>query len=1132
MYKNFTDFICGRRPCRIYKTLLIMKFTLILLMVTFLQVSAATYAQKVTLKVKNATIRDVFTKIQAQTSYDFLYNEDELKLAAPVTLNLSNMGLKQALDICFNNQPLAYTIENTTILITKKPVVEKIAPKAVTGKVIDTTGLGLPGVTVKEKNTNNVVITDKNGNYNISVTSNKAVLVFSFIGYSTQEVPVPDNGPVNINLKEYNANLNEVVVVGYGTQTKISLTGAVNQVNAKDIGDKPVLNVLQALQGESPNLIVQQTSLDPGSGVNLNIRGVGTTGDNTPLVVIDGIVGGNINTLNPNDVASVSILKDAGAAAIYGSRAANGVILVTTKSGKINEKPSVTLNSSYGIQHPDVLLHKVDAWQNAYYKNESLVNSGLPPAYTPEQIQQLQQQGNGTWDVQHVLKDAPLISENVAVSGGGATNSYFISGGYQNQGSNIVGNGGLGADYGYQKYNVRMNQTSIIGKFKVNLILSYDKNRNKTNTMGDNNLFADADRVPYNYSWQDANGNYLTNPVSSQFNVLGAVKEGGYNQTDNDEFFGTLKGELNISNSFKLSAIVGGTVTDNSTFGRTIQVNDVPTGVSGNNTPVYDYSLKQLFINSQVFGEYTKQIKDHKFHILLGVSNESFNSSDFQLQELYTDQQLGTPTTGTVLDAANSHNSNNGTTETSLDSFFGRVNYSYKDRYFLEGDFREDGSSKFASGHRWGFFPSIAGSWIASDEPFLQRIKSVVNTLKFRASYGVLGNQNVNRPDNENVYQYQTTYFPYQNAYSFNNTIVGGAGYALGNPDLTWERAATLNIGMDAAFFNNKLNVSLDYFNKTTSDILAQRTDVPALFGAGFPSYNISKVQNRGWEATISYTLRTNAVTQNFSFNIANSSNKLLAFSYGNNQQIVNLGEYSLLRQVGDPVTQYYGYKVAGIFQTQAEVNNSAKPAGLTLAPGDLKYVDQNKDGIIDQKDMVPLGNPFPQFTFGFTYRIAVKGFDLSLFIQGVGKRTELIRGEDVEPFHYNYGNTLFENQTDFWTPSNPGAKYPRLAAIGSDSNTNNWRDGSDIYSLNAAYARLKNVNIGYTFPADLTKKAGISALRISLIGQNLYTLTKLKFIDPETSTFDNSTGLQASSNSGRSYPLPIFYGLGLDVTF
>ena len=1128
MYKNFTDFISSKQPCCLSKPLLIMKLTVVLLMATFLQVSAATYAQKVTLKLKKATIKEVFEKIQAQTNYDFLYNAEDLKLAKPVTLNLDDAPLKQALDICFANQQLIYKIQNTTILITKKPAaeIETVEKKVVKGRVSDSTGAALPGVTVREKNTQNIVATDANGNFSISVNDGGAILVFSYVGFVTQEALVSNNESINIKLKENNAKLNEVIVVGYGTQTKISLTGAVNQVNAKDIGDKPVLNVLQALQGESPNLIIQQTTLDPGSGVNLNIRGVGTTGDNTPLVVIDGIVGGNINTLNPNDVASVSVLKDAGSAAIYGSRAANGVILVTTKTGKINEKSSITFNSSYGIQHPDVLLHKVDAWQNAYYKNESLVNSGLSPAYTPEQIQLLQAQGNGTWDEQHVLQNAPLLSENVAVSGGGPTSSYFISGGYQNQVSNIVGNGGSGSDYGYKKYNLRMNQTSIIGKLKVNLILSYDKNQNKTNTTGDNNLFADANRVPYNYSWQDANGNYLTNPVSSQFNVLGAVKEGGYNLTNNDEFFGTLRGELNINKDFKLTGLIGGTVTDNSTFSRTIQVNDVPTGVSGNKTPVFDNSFKQLLINSQVFAEYNKQIKENKFHVLLGVSNESYNSSGFQLQELFTDQQLGIPTTGTTLDPNNSYNSNNATTETSLNSFFGRVNYSYKNRYFIEGDFREDGSSKFAASHRWGFFPSIAGSWLASNESFMKPLTNVFNILKFRASYGVLGNQNVN------AYQYQTTYFPYQNAYGFNNTAVGGAGYTLGNPNLTWERAATLNLGVDMAFFNNSLNASFDYFNKTTSDILAPRSDIPALYGAGFPDFNISKVQNKGWEATITYSLKTKAVTQSFSFNIANSSNKLLAFSNGANQQINNLGEYSLLREVGQPVTQYYGYKVAGIFQTPAEVQSSAKPVGLTLAPGDLKYVDQNHDGVIDQKDMMPLGNPFPKFTFGFTYRIAVRGFDMSLFIQGVGKRTEFIRGEEVEPFHYNYGNTLFENQTDFWTPSNSGAKYPRLAAIGSDANTNNWRDGSNIYSFNAAYARLKNVNIGYTFPRELTKKAGIERLRISLIGQNLYTLTKMKFIDPETSEFDNNTGIGTNSTSGRSYPMPIFYGAGLDLTF
>ena len=1105
-----------------------MKFTLAFLIMTFLQSSAATMAQKVTIKMNHGSLKKVFREIQAQTNFDFLYNAEDLKISKPLTINLINMELSQVLDICFTNQPLNYKINKTTILITRKIVTtsQSINQNPVSGKVIDTAGVPYPGVTVNEKNTKNSVATDNNGNYIINVTNGKSILVFSYVGYIPQEIPVNDRSLINVTLHLASTKLNEVVVVGYGTQTKLSLTGAVNQIEAKDIGDKPVLNLLQALQGESPGLIIQQTSLNPGSSVNLNIRGISTTGDNSPLVVIDGTAGGNINTINPNDVASVSILKDAGSAAIYGSRAANGVILITTKSGKLNQKPSISYDLSYGIQHADILLKKVSSWDNAYYKNESLVNSGLLPAYTPEEIQALKVAGNGTWDVNHALHNAPLQSHNLSIGGGGLTSSYFISGGYQNQFSNIVGNGGSGLDYGYQKYNLRMNQTSIIGRLKVNLILSYNKTQNKTNTAGDNNLFADANRVPYNYSWQDANGNYLTNPVSSQFNVLGTVKEGGFNQTNNDELFGTLNGQLSLTKEIKLTGIIGGTLTDNTTFSRTIQVNDTPTGVSGNNTPVYDNASKQLFINSQLFAEYTKQIKEHNFHVLLGISNETYNSSGFQLQELYTDSQLGIPTTGTILDANNSYNSNNATIQTALNSFFGRINYSFKNRYFLEGDFREDGSSKFASGHRWGFFPSIAGSWILTNESFMRPLNAIFNVLKLRGSYGVLGNQNVN------AYQYQTTYFAYQNAYGFNNTLVGGAGYVLGNPNLTWERAATLNLGLDVAFFNNKLNATFDFFNKKTSDILASRSDVPALYGAGFPDFNISKVQNHGWEASLSYNLVLNEVNQSFAFNIANSSNKLLAFSYGASQQINNLGEYSLLRRVGDPVTQYYGFKVAGIFQTQAEVQNSAKPSGLTLAPGDLRYVDQNQDGIIDQKDMVPLGNPFPKYTFGFTYRVATKGFDLQLFIQGVGKRTEFIRGEEVEPFHYNYGNTLFENQTDFWTPTNTNAKYPRLSAIGSDANTNNWRDGSDIYSFNAAYIRLKNVNLGYSIPSNWIKKSGIKKLRLSLIGQNLITLTKLKFIDPETSEFDNNTGLGANSTSGRTYPLPIFYGMGLNITF
>ena len=997
----------------------------------------------------------------------------------------------------------------------------------VTGKVSDNqTQESLPGVNVLVKGTTIGTATNSKGQYLLNVPSANDTLLFSYIGYQTQTIPINGRSKIDISLKSKAIKGQEMVVVGYGTQNKVAVTGAVNQVESKSIETKPVTNVLQALQGESPNLIIQQTHNEPGSGANLNIRGLSTLGDNTPLVVIDGIIGGDINQLNPNDIASVSILKDAGTAAIYGSRAANGVILITTKSGKVNQKPTVSYHATFGIQHPDVLLKKVDAWNNAYYKNMALVNSGLPPIYTPDQIKQLKQQGNGTWDVQHILKDAPMATQNISITGGGETTSYFISAGYQNQASNLVGNGGVGSEFGYKKYNLRLNETSYIGNLKVDVNLSYNKNRNKTHTATEQFVFADADRVPYNYSWQDSAGNFLTNPIASQYNVKGALEKGGYSLSDNDQVFGNIDGTFDITDYLKITGKFGGTLIDNGTFFRRMQVNDVPTGVYGDDRTVFNNNYKSLQTNTQLYAEFNKRLNKHSFKVLLGASNDSYTQKGFQLQQLYTDPQLGIPTTGTTIDNNNSFNSNSSTTETSIYSVFGRLSYSYKDRYFLDATFREDGSSKFAAGHRWGFFPSIGGSWLVSEEPFMKPVKNIFNKLKFRMSYGVLGNQNVN------AYQYQTSFFNYENAYGFNNTAVNGAGYSLGNPDLTWERAATYNVGVDASFLNDKLQVSFDYFDKVTRDILYNRQDVPALFGAGLPDYNVAKVKDQGWEATVGYTFNTGQILHNFSFNIADNQNKLLDLTYGSNQQIVNLGEYSLIRKVGMPITEYYGYRVAGIFQSEAEVQSSAKPVGLTLAPGDLKYVDQNHDGVINEKDKVPLGNPFPRYTFGFTYKVAYQGFDMSLFIQGVGKRAEMIRGETIEPFHYNYSATMFKNETDFWTPSNRNAKYPRLASIGTDSNTNNWRDGSNIYLFSAAYVRLKNVNVGYTIPNNLTKKIGISKFRVSLIGQNLLTLSKLNFLDPETSEFNNNLGLGVGSNSGRLYPLPITYSFGLDVTF
>lgn len=1001
--------------------------------------------------------------------------------------------------------------------------------QTVTGNITDSSGSPLQGASVIVENSKVGTTTDASGNYSINIPGDAASkkLVFSFTGFITQEVMVGTNRTINISLKNDNNNsLQDVVVVGYGTQKKVSLTGAVNQIESKDIENKPVTNVLQALQGESPNLIIQQPSLDPGSGVNLNIRGIGTTGDNTPLIVVDGIIGGNINTINPNDIASVSVLKDAGSAAIYGSRAANGVILVTTKSGKLNQKASITYDGSYGVQVPRVLVHKVGAWDNAYYKNQALVNSDLPPAYTPEQIQQLKEQGNGTWDVEHLLRNAPMQQHTLSISGGGDKNSYYISGGYQNQGSNLIGNGGSGKPFGYQVYNLRLNQSSILGRLKTNIILNYTKTRNKTNTVGNNNIFADANRVPLNYSWTDSAGNFLTNDVASQYNEYGVLKEGGSGQSDNNEIFGNFNAQLTIAKGLKLTGVFGGTLNDYSFFFRREQVNYLPSGVYGDDRTVFDNNSKSQLFNTQLFAEYTNTIKDHYFKILLGGSNENYEQRGSQIQQLYTDKYLGTPTTGTTIDPLNSYNSI-AVNQSSISSLFGRVNYSFQDKYLLEGNFRVDASSKFAKGNRTGFFPSVNAGWVVTNEKFMDAVRNTISNLKLRATYGVLGNQNVGS------YQYQATYFNYPAAYGYNNSIVGGAGYILGNPDLTWEKAATLNLGIDVSLLKNSLTLSFDYFNKKTTDILQSRQDVPLIFGLStFPDYNVAAVRNQGWEALATYTLITGKVTQSFSANIADNRNKLLQLTGGVTRQIINQDVYSLIREVGQPITQYYGYETNGYFQNEEDVQKLPKPAGITVGPGDIKFKDLNNDGKIDDADKTILGNPFPRYTFGFTYRLAWKGFDVQLFVQGVGKRDQFLRGELVEPFHYNYGATVYTHQTDFWTPDNPDARYPRLAVIGSQSNNNNWRLGSNVYKYDAAYVRLKNVNIGYTLPPMLTQKWGLQKLRIAFIGQNLITLSKLSFIDPETTEFDNRLNLGNASNSARSYPLPVFYGGSLEITF
>ena len=1100
--------------------------------------------QGITLKVKNEKLSAVLSRIEKQMDYVFVYSDDDVNAGQRISLDVKNESVPAIIEVLSKLANINAEIINDKIILrgrskSKSGAVNNLsgyglvsellsttvasADIIVSGKVTDENGDGISSVSVTVKNTAIGTTTNASGSYSLPVPDNisNPVLVFSIVGYENQEAVVSGRQTVSVTLKKTEKLLEDVVVVGYGTQKRSSVTGSVDGISGKSIEGKPVANVSQALQGVSPNLIVQQRNFEPGQGVNLNIRGLGTLGDNTPLVVIDGIPGGDINLLNPNDIENVSILKDAGSAAIYGSRSANGVILITTRKGKKNERATVRYNGIYGIQTPRVTYEPVHAWENAYYKNESLANSGLQPIFTPEQIQEFAAKGDGDWRLDNILRDAPQQTHNISISGGSDHSTYLISLGYLDQENSFLGEG-----LGYKRYNVRLNQTTEIGKLKLNLILSYAKVMGKDHSSSASTLIVDAGRVPLYYSFTDSAGNYLTNPVSSEFNPKAILEKGGYRRNDNDEVFGNLNAEYAFTRDFKIRGVFGGTVRANHGFGRRLQINFQPGGVYGNDREVYDDNYRSLFTNLQLIAEYTKAIGQHNVNVLVGSANESFKSEHNRITKTLTDPNLGTPTTGTIINEGSSYNSNQGTNETSINSVFGRAGYSFASRYFAEFNFRYDGSSKFAKDNRWGFFPSVALAWRLTEEHFMAGLKGWLSDLKIRSSYGVLGNQNVN------AYQYQTTFFNFSNAYGFNGSPVGGAGFLLGNPDLTWEKAATLNIGADASFFKRALDISFDYFDKTTKDILYTRKDVPQLFGSGFPDYNVAKVKNRGWEIKATYNLRGKTLVQSFSINLADNLNELLSLTSGASEQVERKEEFELVRRIGHPITVYQGYRRNGYFQNLDDINSAPKFAGSTVTAGDIKFVDRNKDGVIDDKDKFILGNPFPRYTFGFTYTAAIKGFDILLFVQGVGKRDAMLRGELIEPFHFGYGGTMYSHQTDYWTPTNPDAKYPRLAEAGSPSNTNNFRTGSDLYLYDAAYARLKNLQIGYTIPASITRKAHIQRARFYLTGQNLVTLSKLNFFDPEITEFDNNTGFNTGANSARAYPLPIFYGFGLDITF
>lgn len=973
----------------------------------------------------------------------------------------------------------------------------------------------LPGASVTQKGTTIGTITDSNGRFEIKLSSTaEAIIVFSFIGYKQTEVAVTqDQTSLEILLTPDISTLDEVVIVGYGTKKKVNLTGAVSEVNEKAFSGKPIVNAYQALQGEAAGVIVQQGTSEPGTNPTINIRGLNTINGNNPLVVVDGVIG-SLNNVNPNDIKSVTVLKDAASASIYGSRAASGVILITTKSGD-EGKPKFTYSANVGIQQPTNFPNPADSWEYATLRNEALVNSGLSPQFTPEQILDFKNSGPNVFHYREIFKkQSSQSNHNFSLSGKNNGTDYYISLGYQDQNSLFKG-----PDYGYKRYNFRINLSQKINdKLKFIGRMSFTRNDIKDHAWYTEWLIEPTVRIPTIYNAVDENGNY-TLVSGSNGSSLARLEKGGERTSKNDEALGNFSIEYEVIKDLIIKGVLSGNITSNKTHEFRKAIEYAYPGGGDNQNSVADQSGNSLYLNSYVTATYNKEIfTGGMLDLLVGASSENFKNNFFGVQGLdVPGNDFGVINNTSELLRSGTYGSGN---EWAINSFFGRAGFAYNEKYLIETNLRYDGSSRFSDKKRWGLFPSVSVGWVLSKESFFSSVENIISFAKLRGSWGKLGNQDIN-----DLYGYQSLVSVSSNVYGFGNTAVPGSYYSVTNPDRSWETTTMKNVGLDLSFFNNKLNFSVEAFDNLTNDILLQ-LPVPDVYGLGQPYQNAGSVQNRGWEVSLDHKFNTGAVNHTFSFNLSDNLNKVVDLK--GKEFISGFDVQTILRE-GYPMFSYYALRSDGFFNTPEEVLQSSTPIFATsVKPGDIKYIDRNQDGEIGyENDRFILGNPFPRYTYGFTYRGEWKGFDLSILIQGVGQRSQWVRGEIVEAFHNSNEGPVFNRHLDRWTPTNTDASYPRLT-IGSESVNNAAR--SDFYIFDAKYLRIKNVQIGYSLPKSLISNIGLSEVRFYLTGLNLFTFTPLNIgLDPEVNGGISAGG---APYNGRVYPVTRVFSIGLDVKF
>ncbi|MBF9255710.1 TonB-dependent receptor [Pontibacter sp. 172403-2] len=991
----------------------------------------------------------------------------------------------------------------------------------VSGVVRDASGQPLPGVSVSLKGTSTGTITDVDGRFTIDVSGvPQPVLVFSYIGFKDQEVTIGDQNTFNISLQEDVKLMDEVVVVGYGTQKKANLTGAVSQVTSEVLEDRPVTNVTSGLQGTMPGVTITNASGVPGNNSgDIRIRGLGTWGDAQPLVVIDGITStvSNLNILNPSDIATVSVLKDAASSSIYGVRGANGVIVVTTKKGSTG-KPAISYDGYFGIQTPTALPEFLGSPEYMQLLNEAQRNVGLNPTYSDEQIE-IARNGsdpnyyaNTDW-MDAIYKDyAPQQSHNLSVSGGAENISYYLSYGYLKEGGLITGD-----NYQARRHNVRAKlSTTFLDRLDVSANLGYI-DRGYTGSAegvgsGSGPLYAATQIVPLvPVRFTTGGWGYL----GGQRNPVAVTTDGGTDDFASQEFTANLNASIELFDGFRLRGQYG-LIRSNSMrtiFSKTINYYSPIDGsiIYKTNFPnkIDRRDYTNMFQTMLVAAEYEKTFADkHDVKALLAASREEEIGDNFAATRTDVPTQVGTG--NLALGTENQLNSASAN-QWALQSLFGRVNYGFDNRYLFEANFRYDGSSKFAPDLRWQLFGAASVGWVFTEESFLEGIRDVVEFGKLRYSYGTQGNDRVENYAFLNVLEPVETM-----PIGYINTI-GYRQAGVPNEFLTWETQLKQNLGLDLVFLRGRLGVTADYFKNETSDLLL-RLALPGVLGGDPPYQNVGKLENRGWELQFDWRDDIGDFTYGANFNISDVRNELTELA-GTDY----LGDR--IRREGDPLDAFYGL-VADRLAQENDFSYDPEQGQFVpdfpyihndpmAQPGDIIYKDLNGDGEITlDDDRQVLGSHIPRYTYGFRGTAGWKGIDFSFFLQGVGKANGYLFGAARHAL-ISEGSLPQPIHLDRWTPENTDATYPRLTY----QQTYNQRL-STYWLEDASYLRLKNIQIGYTLPSQLTEKFRVDRLRIYASADNLLTKTDFFYAyDPETPV-----------SNGGYYPQVKTFVLGLNI--